>query len=563
LTNLEKIIPEDLRHTKSDKSRRYNLLGARLTADLIKTSLGPRGLEKMYIDVLGDATITKDGATFLRKVDLFHPAAKAVIEAANSVDNAVGDGTITVTVLIGALIQKAEELLDVGIPTPVVIQGYQKGLEISLETLYNIAKTKNNSDKAILKDLATTCLRSKAISNIVDEDMIAKLVVKAVSTISNFKNNEIEHDDIKIEEKPGNADKTTLIRGIIVDKTIDNFQMSKYVQNAKILLLDDELDNQTTRTESQIIITSVGQREMFLQKKSDEIKNKISLIMDAGANVIFSRKAINSRAQEQLLKAGIVSVRRVKENDLHWLSKATGAKIVSLDEVSKDKLGYAGKVYEEFVGDDKMIFVEGCVNPKAVTLLLRSQSKRYLDEFHRSVLDAIHVLKDFIIKPKIVVGGGSTEAIISKRVREAAYAIEGKEQLVVAKFAEALEEIPLTIARNSGMNPIDVSSQLRSKIDQISLKNITKWYGIDAIERKVQDLSTKNIIEPMVVKEQILKTASEVVQMLLRVDDVFEKKPLDNTHTHADGTTHSHARGNEKHDHDEMGKIQRPMHHYY
>jgi chaperonin GroEL (HSP60 family) len=178
-------------------------------------------------------------------------------------------------------------------------------------------------------------------------------------------------------------------------------------------------------------------------------------------------------------------------------------------------------------------------------------------------LDAIHVLKDFIIKPKIVVGGGSTEAIISKRVREAAYAIEGKEQLVVAKFAEALEEIPLTIARNSGMNPIDVSSQLRSKIDQISLKNITKWYGIDAIERKVQDLSTKNIIEPMVVKEQILKTASEVVQMLLRVDDVFEKKPLDNTHTHADGTTHSHARGNEKHDHDEMGKIQRPMHHYY
>ncbi|HEX9845625.1 MAG TPA: thermosome subunit alpha [Candidatus Nitrosotenuis sp.] len=563
MANLEKIIPEDLRYTKSDKSRRYNLLGARLTADLVKTSLGPRGLEKMYIDVLGDATVTKDGAAFLRKVDLFHPAAKAVIEAANSVDNAVGDGTITVTVLIGALIQKAEELLDLGIPAPVIIQGYERGLEISLETLYNIAKTKNNSDAAVLENLALTCLRSKAISNIADEDTIAKLIVKAVSTISDFKNNKIEHDDIKIEEKPGSADKTTLIRGMVVDKTIDNSQMPKNIQNAKILLLDDELDNQTTKTESEIIITSVGQREVFLQKKSEEIKNKVSMIMDSGANVVFSRKGINLRAQEQLLKAGIASVRRVKENDLHWLSKATGAKIVSLDEVSKDMLGFAGKVYEEFVGDDKMVFVERCINPKAVTILLRSQSKRYLDEFHRSVLDAIHVLVDFIVKPQIVVGGGSTEALISKKIRQVAYTIEGKEQLVVAKFAEALEEIPLTIARNSGMSVTDVYSQLRSKVDQISLENISKWYGIDAIERKVQDLSTKNVIEPMVVKEQILKTASEVVQMLLRVDDIFEKKPLDNTHTHADGTTHSHAGGSEKHDHDAMGKIQRPMHHYY
>lgn len=563
MANLENIIPEDLRYTKSDKSRRYNLLGAKLTADLVKTSLGPRGLEKMYIDILGDATVTKDGAAFLRKLDLFHPAAKAVIEAANSVDNAVGDGTVTVTVLIGALIRKAEELLDSGIPAPAIIHGYQKGLEISLETLYEIAKTKNNFDEAILENLALTCLRSKAISNITDEDAVAKLVVKAVSTIADFKNNRFEHDDIKIEEKPGNADKTTLVRGIVVDKTIDNFQMSKHVKNAKILLLDDELDNQTTKTESQIIITSVGQREVFLQNKSDEIKDKISLIKDAGANVVISRGGINSRAQEQLVKNGIVSVRRVKENDLHWLSKATGAQIVRLDEISKDKLGFAGRVYEEFVGDDRMVFVEGCINPKAVTILLRSQSKRYLDEFHRSVLDAIHVLEDFIIKPQIVVGGGSTEAIISKKIRQVAYTVEGKEQLVMTKFADSLEEIPLTIARNSGMNALDVSAELRSKIDQISLENISKWYGIDALERKVLDLSPKNVIEPLIVKEQILKTASEVVQMLLRVDDVFEKRPLDNTHTHADGTTHSHPGGSEKHDHDAMGKIQRPIHHYY
>lgn len=563
MSRLEKIIPEDLQHTKSDKSRRYNLLGAKLTTDLVKTSLGPRGLEKMYIDILGEATITKDGAAFLRKVDLLHPAAKAVIEAANSVDNAVGDGTVTVAVLIGSLVRKAEELLDMGIPPAIIIKGYQKGLEISLETLYKIAKTKDNSDKDVLENLALTCLRSKAVSNIVDEDIIAKLVVKAVSTISDFKNNKIEYDDIKIEEKPGNADGTTFIKGIVVDKTFDNFQMPKHVQNARILLLDDELDNENTKTESQIIITSVGQREVFLQKKSDDIKNKIARILNSGANVIFSRKGINSLAQEQLLRSGIVSIRRVKENDLHWLSKATGAKIIKLDEISKENLGYAGQVYEKFVGDDKMVFVEGCTNPKSVTLLLRSQSKRYLDEFHRSVLNAIHVLEDFIITPQIVVGGGSTEAMISKKLREVAYTIEGKEQIVVEKFADAMEEIPLTIARNSGMNAINTLTELRSKIDQTSSENLTKWYGIDALDRKVQDLEAKNVIEPMVVKEQVLKTASEVVQMLLRVDDVFEKKPLDNTHTHADGTTHSHAHGREKHDHDAMGRVQRPMHHYY
>jgi chaperonin GroEL (HSP60 family) len=517
----------------------------------------------MYIDILGEATVTKDGAAFLRKVDLLHPAAKAVIEAANAVDNAVGDGTVTVAVLIGSLVQKAEELLDAGIPPTVIINGYQRGLEISLQTLYEIAKPKNNADRDVLENLAMTSLESKAVSNIVDGQTIAKLVVKAVCSISDFKNNKIEHDDIKIEEKPGNADRTTLVNGILVDKTIDNSQMPKRVQNAKILLLDDELDSETTKTESQVIITSVGQREVFLQKKSDDIKHKIAKILDSGASVVFSRKGINSLAQEQLLRAGVVSVRRVKENDLHWLSKATGAKIVRLDEISKNSLGFAGRVYEEFVGDDKMVFVEDCTNPKSVTLLLRSQSKRYLDEFHRSVLNSIHVLEDFITTPQIVVGGGSTESILSKKLRETAYTIEGKEQVVIGKFADAVEEIPLTIARNSGMNTIDVLSELRSKTDQTSLENLTKWYGIDAIERKVKDMSTKNVIEPMVVKEQILKTATEVVQMLLRVDDVFEKKPLDNTHTHADGTTHSHPHGQEKHDHDAMGRVQRPMHHYY
>jgi chaperonin GroEL (HSP60 family) len=562
----EHLLGEDVRQSEGEQARRYNLLAAKLISELIKSSLGPRGFEKMYIDLLGEITLTKDGATILRKIDVEHPAAKVLIEASNAVDNEVGDGTISVVVLAGSLVEKTEELLDMGISPSTIETGYIRGLEIALKTLEKIAKPYKNSDRSIMEKLANTCLASKAISFLaLKESIVAKLVVDAFCTIADFVNNKIEVDDIKIEEKPGNTSDIQLVKGIVIDKTIDNSGMPRLINNAKILLINEELDDKRTKTDAEIIITSPNQIQSYLTKESDVIKLKTRNIINSGANVVISQKGINLLAQHYLAKAGIISVKRVKENDLFWLQKATGATITNdLENISEKYLGYAGKVYEKFVGDDKMVLVDDCRSPKSVTLLLRANSKMLLDEYHRSVLDAISVLKDFFIKPLIVGGGGSVEAIIADRIRNKARSISGREQIVIQKFADALEEIPLTIARNAGMNVVDVITQLRSKNSMSSEEKRRSWYGIDAIERKVKEMFSQNIIDPYLVKEQILKTAIEVTIQLIRVDHVLMAKPVMYTHTHADGTTHTHAEGQKKHDHfDNLGKQQRPSHHYY
>lgn len=562
----EHLLGEDVRSSEGEQTRKYNLLAARLIADLIKSSLGPRGLEKMYIDLLGEVTLTKDGATMLRKIDVEHPAAKILIEASNAVDNEVGDGTISVVVLAGSLLEKASELLDMGISPAIIEEGYLKGLEISLKTLKIISKSSKNTDREIMENLAITCLRSKAISFFTnDENIVAKLVVDAFYTIADFTNNHVDIDDIKIEEKPGNTSNIQLVKGVVIDKTIDNSGMPRIINNAKILLINEELDDKRTKTDAEICITSPGQIQLYFEKESNIIKSKVQNIINSEANVVISQKGISLLAQHYLARAGIISVRRVKENDLFWLEKATGASITNdLDNISDKHLGYADKVYEKFIGDDKMVFVEGCKNPKSVTLLLRANSKRLLDEYHRSVLDAIFVLKDFFIKPSIVAGGGSTEAIIASRIRKIANSISGREQFAVQKFADALEEIPLTIARNAGMNTVDTITQLRSKCATSTNDNKLHWYGIDAIERKIKEMFSQNVIEPTLVKEQIIKTAVEATNQLIHVDHVLMAKPTMYTHTHADGTTHSHADGNKKHDHfDKLGKMQRPSHHYY
>ena len=562
----EHLFGEDVRSSEGEQTRKYNLLAARLIADLIKSSLGPRGLEKMYIDLLGEVTLTKDGATILRKIDVEHPAAKILIEASNAVDNEVGDGTISVVVLAGSLLEKASELLDMGISPAIIEEGYLKGLEISLKTLKIISKSSKNTDREIMENLARTCLRSKAISFFTnDENIVAKLVVDAFYTIADFTNNHVEIDDIKIEEKPGNTSNIQLVKGVVIDKTIDNSGMPRIINNAKILLINEELDDKRTKTDAEICITSPGQIQLYFEKESNIIKSKVQNIINSEANVVISQKGISLLAQHYLARAGIISVRRVKENDLFWLEKATGASITNdLNNISDKHLGYADKVYEKFIGDDKMVFVEGCKNPKSVTLLLRANSKRLLDEYHRSVLDAISVLKDFFIKPSIVAGGGSTEAIIASRIRKIANSISGREQFAVQKFADALEEIPLTIARNAGMNAVDTITQLRSKCSTSTNGNKLHWYGIDAIERKIKEMFSQNVIEPTLVKEQIIKTAVEATNQLIHVDHVLMAKPTMHTHTHADGTTHSHADGNKKHDHfDKLGKMQRPSHHYY
>ena len=568
---IERILTEGTKRTQGEDARRYNFLAAKLIADLIKNSFGPRGLEKIFIDILGEVTLTKDGATLLRKIDVEHPAAKVIIEASNAVDNEVGDGTTSVVILAGALIEKAEELLDLNIGPSLIADGYLEGLDASLRTVDEIAKTTKNSDRYVMEGLVNTCLESKAISYISEKrDMITRSLVDAVCLIADFSNHKMELDDVKIEEKIGNTSDMQLIKGVVLDKTIDNSAMPRVVKDAKILLINEDLERKRTKAEVEILINSPDQIKSYFDKESSAIRLKIQNIIKSGANVVISQRGVSNLAQYHLANAGIISVKRVKENDILWIGKATGANTINdLNNITKDDLGYASIVSEKIVGEDKMVFIEGCKNPKSVTILLRANSKRLLDEYHRSVLDAFSVLSDFIAKPKVVAGGGSVEVIIASRVRRNADSEASRKQIVLRKFADALEEIPLTIARNAGMNEIDTLVELRTKQPNgLSNKNKNKkirWYGVDPIQRKIEEMLSKKIIEPSLVKEQVFKTAVEVANLLVRVDDVLMAKPAMQTHTHDDGTTHSHAGGDKKHDHyfDRLGKKQRPMHHYY
>jgi archaeal chaperonin len=569
--SIDQIIGAGVRRTKGEKSRRYNLLAAKLIAELVKNFLGPRGMEKMFIDVLGEVTVTKDGATLLRKIDVEHPAAKVLIEASNAVDNEVGDGTTSAIVLAGALLEKAEELLDMGVAPATIVDGYLTGLQICLEGLQNIAMRFRNYDKKVMLALAITCLRSKLISYVAfEEKMIAKMVTDATCAVADFANNRIEVNDIKIEEKIGNTMDTILVNGVVIDKTIDNSSMPRAVENANVLLIDEELEGKRTRIDAEITIHSPHQMQAFLDKEQSLTTSKVWSIIRSGANVVFSQKGISALAQNHLSRAGIVSIKRIKENDMLWLKKATNAKMIrdlSSGVIPIEYLGHADKVCEKFVGDDKIVFVEGCKNPKSVTILLRATSKRLLEEYHRSVLDVLAVIRNFIVRPCIVGGGGSSEMLLACMVRKKANSISSREQLVLQKFAAALEEIPLTIARNSGMNPIDTLAQLRTKYKYHNPSNNSRarWFGIDAIKRKIVEIYSHHVIESSLVKEQIIKSAVEVSTLLIRVDDVLMAKPALNIHTHADGTRHSHAGGNEKHDHyfDKLGKQQRPAHHFY
>ena len=559
------LLNEDVARVGLQIARKYNLQAGILITDAVKTSLGPRGLDKVYMDIQGDATITKHGGAFLRKIDVDHPAAKAIIEGANAVDTNVGDGTVTVAVLIGALLKKAEELLKIGISPPLISQGYEKSGEIAQEVLWNIAQRSNASDRKIMHDLAISCLKGKALFNMSADDVpIAQMIIDAICMITDFTKNQIDVDNIKIEEKIGDVSDIELVKGIVIDKTIDSSEMPQSIENAKILLTNEDLETRRTRTEAEISINSPEQMNMFLKQETNDILAKVKKIIDSGANVVISRKGIGFLAQEYLAKAGIISMRRVKANDLWWVEKATGASTCkSLDNISSNELGEAKRVYQKSVSDDKMVFVDGCKNPKAVTLLLRANSKKYLDEFHRTALNVIYVLRDFIEKPLIVGGGGSTEAIIANKIRAKALDIEGKEQIVIEKFAEAVEEIPITLARNVGMDTIDTLIELRRQHAKFSNGSFT-WIGIDSAERKISEIFSKRIVEPAVVKEQIIKTGVEVTNMIMKVDDVFMKDIIDNTHCHIDGTVHAHHDGGKSHNHFEQeGLEQRQMHHYY
>ena len=558
------ILDGDISRVGIQESQRYNIISGKLVTQIVKTSLGPRGMEKMYIDILGEDTITKHGGAFLRKVDVVHPAAKAVIEAVNTVDTHVGDGTTSTSIIIGSLLQNAEELLKMGIPTSVISRGYEKSLDFALKTLEQTKIKHKNDDKKIIRSLLETCLEGKAIFELQEENFkIIDIIINAIYRIADFKKQKVNIDDIKIEEKIGNFTETQLVNGIVIDKTLGSSEMSKKIENVKILLINEPLETMRTKNEAKIEIESPEQMSQFLNQESKDLLSAVKKISDSGVKAVISRKGVDELAQEALIKNGIISMRRVKYNDLWWLEKATGAKTSeSIENISEKELGFATKIYEKRIGEDRMVFVESGKEAKAVTLLLRANSKRYLDELHRNALNAFYVVRNFIENPSIVYGGGSSELKMARKIKEFALSVEGKEQIVIEKFADALEEIPLTLAQNVGMNKIDTHTELHARYTKSNEK--TKWVGIDSNKRKISDMSSSEIIETSVVKEQMLKTAVETTNMVLNIDDVFMKNLIDNTHCHIDGTVHAHHDGGKAHNHFEQeGLEQRQMHHYY
>ena len=557
------LLDDDISRVGTNEAQMYNLLSGMVVADLVKTCLGPRGMSKMYIDILGEDTLTKHGGAFLRKVDVDHPAAKSVIDAVNTVDTHVGDGTSSAAILMGSLLGNAKELLNLGIPTTTIVRGYEMGLDLVLDSLDEIKIKQNNDNLEKMRELLITCITGKTIFDLQeDQGKIVDMIIEATLDVADLKNNHFSIDDIKIEDKIGNITEIQLIKGTLIDKTIDSSAMPKCINDAKILLINEPLETMKTRYESEIEITSPEQMSQFLVQENNDLDHLVQNIVNSGANVVISRKGVNDFVQESLAKKGIISMRRVKYNDLWWLEKAVNAKTCeSIEKISSHELGFARKIYEKTVGGDPMVFVEG-KSPKSVTILLRANSKRYLDELHRNILNAFHVLQNFIESPFVVCGAGSVEGLLSQKIKKQSVTIDGKEQIVVEKFADSILEIPLTLARNVGMNVLDTKTRLQAKFANSNGK--IKWYGINSETRNISDMSLSKIIETVAVKQQIFKTAVEATNLILSVNDVFMKNIIDNTHCHVDGVVHAHHDPGKNHNHFEQeGLEQRQMHQYY
>jgi len=512
------ILKEGSSQTKGKEAQRNNITAARLVAEIVRTCLGPRGMDKMLVDTMGDVTITNDGATLLKEIDVQHPAGKMMVEVSKAVDNQVGDGTTSSVILAGTLIDKAEELVSKNVHPTIIVDGYRKAAVKAIEVLNRIAEKVSATDKKTLLKIANTAMLSKLVSQ--DSPYLSEIAIDAVSGVAEEIHGDyrIDIDDIKVEKKAGGSIKDTkLIKGIILDKEVVHGGMPKHVKNAKIALLNAPLEIEKTEFDAKINIDSPEQMKMFLDEENRMLQTMVDQIVGAGANTVICQKGIDDIAQHYLAKAGILAVRRVKESDMYKLTKATGGRIVTtFEDLTEADLGTVGSVEERKVETDKWVFIEGCKNPKAVTILVRGGSQRVVDEAERSLHDALMVVKDVMEKPAIVAGGGAPEANIARNLREWANKLSGREQLAVQKFAEALEIIPLTLSENAGMDPIDTMTELRSKQSKGA-----KWTGIDVKELKVVDMMKKDIIEPVSVKEQIIKSASEAANMILRIDDVI------------------------------------------
>ncbi len=511
-------LPEGSRRTRGRDAQRINILIAKAVANAVKSTLGPKGMDKMIVDDLGDVTVSNDGATILSEMSIDHPVGKMLVEVAKTQDNEVGDGTTTVVVLAGGLLNKAEKMLDDEIHPSVIIKGYRMAAKKAKELYVDLADPVSVKDRDILKNIAVTSMTGKAAEASME---LADLVVESVKTVAEEENGKtsVDRDKIKIEKKGGaGLTDSELIKGVVVDKEVVNEGMPKKMKNAKIALIDSALEVKETETDAKIQITSPDQLQAFLDQEEKMLKDMVESIKQAGANVVFCQKGIDDLAQHYLAKEGILAVRRVKKSDMGLLSKSTGAKIVTrVSDISSDDLGKSETVSSRKVANEDMVFVEGCENPKAVTILVRGGSDHIMDEAERALNDALGAVISAIKSGKVVAGGGSSEIEVAIKLREYAKTVGGREQLAIDAFAETLEIIPRTLAETAGMDPIDTLVSLKSKhIDKAG-----KYVGVDVYKAQLVNLKDSKVIEPLNVKTQAIISAAEVTEMILRIDDII------------------------------------------
>src|SRR4030066_397555 len=516
------ILKEGTSRSRGKEAQRNNIMAARVIGEVLRATLGPRGMDKMLIDSLGDITITNDGAAILKEIDVEHPAAKMIVEIAKTQDDMVGDGTTTAVVLASELLKKAEELLDQNIHPTILVSGYRKAAQKAIEIIEKIAVPIDVEDRKIMMKVALTSMASKAVGTA--KEHFAEIAIEAVKQIAEKRGDTIlaDIDNIQLVKKTGKSlIETQLVRGIIVDKEIVHPGMPKKKENAKIALLDSALEIEKTERRAEIRIRDPSQMKAFLDQEDSTLKEMVTKIKASGANIVFCQKGIDDMVQHFLAKEGIIAARRIKESDMEKLARATGGTIISnLDDLKAQDLGFAGLVEERKIGDDKMIFVEKCDDPHSVAILIRAGLERMVDEAERAITDALSVVSDVIENNKIVAGGGAIEIEVAKELRKYANKVGGREQLAIEAFAGAMEIIPKTLTENAGFNPIDVLADLRSAHD----KETGKYKGINVFTGKVENSIDNGVIEPIVVKIQAIKSATESASMILRVDDVITSK---------------------------------------
>jgi len=508
------ILPEDTRRTIGKDAQRNNIAAARAVAETVRTTLGPKGMDKMLVDSSGDVVVTNDGVTILEEMSIEHPTAKMIVEVAKTQENEVGDGTTTAVVLAGELLKNAEDLLDKNIHPTVITKGFRLAADKAQELLLNLAEDVDIDDEDILNKIAMTAMTGKGAENA--KEKLAELCVKAVKNV--IEDGEVDLDDIKIEKKIGDGiENSELIEGVVLDKEKVHSGMPKKIENAKIALLDAAVEIKSTEIDAKIEINDPSKLQGFLDQEEKMINAMVEKIVKSGANVVICQKGIDDVAQYLLAENGIYAVRRVKESDMGRLAKSTGGKVVSnLNALKSDKLGKAGKVEEIKIGDDQMTYISECENPKAVTLLVKGGTKHVVDEVERAVTDALGDIVASLKVGKVVGGAGAIEVEVARGLREYANKLSGREQLAVLAFADAVEVIPRTLAENAGLDPIDVLTELKASHDSGK-----KWAGIDVFSGKVQDSWNNGVIEPLKIKTQAVKSASEVAELILRIDDII------------------------------------------